>query len=246
VLALAGCGGATTPPASPDDDGVVRVGFLAPCAMPVPRFDANVEVARACPADVDRARKLVEGDRVDVVLAYPDDEQGLALALYAETQADITFVDGSSALPVTTLDVQAANYYRFAPDRRQRAAGLGTYAYRGLGRRSMRLRTDDPYAADAFTVEFCRLGGTPGPAERVPVRVRVRADSAVARLREALRAPSLRDSLAAGLDDNRQAVVDVDVVRGDRVVATQGDVEQTFGGAFTDDQPVEYRAPCER
>lgn len=247
MLALAGCGGAAAPSAPADP--AARIGVLAPCGANVASFPR--QVARACPATVDRARKLIEGDGVDVVLAYPTDEQGFALALYAETQADITFVDGASALPETTLDVQARNYFRFAPDRRQRAAGLGSYAFRELGRRRMRLRTPDGYARDAFTVEFCALGGTPGVPTALPVRARAQGLDAALRLRRALAATGgsldgLRDELARGLDENRQVVAEVRLLRGRRVVATYRGVEQTFGGAFTEEDARDYRPPCER
>jgi hypothetical protein len=248
VLALAGCGSGAASPNAPDD-GVVRVGFLAPCAMRTPDLGRGVEVSRACPADIEHARKLVEGDGVDVVLAYPNDDQGFALALYAETQSDITFVDGSSGLPATTLDVQARNYFRFAPDRRQRAAGLGTYAYRKLGRRHMQLAGGDAYAADAFTVEFCALGGTLGPRQRLPVRARVLYLEASAKLLVALHTvdlEGLRDELARSLDENRQAIVSVEILRGGRRVGYYAFVEQTFGGAFGEDDDVDYRPPCER
>jgi hypothetical protein len=260
VLALAGCGAGVAAPEAPDD-GVVRVGFLAACGRAAPALGARgpggracpgplaVRVVRACPAEVDRARKLVEGDRVDVVLAYPDDDQGFALALYAQTQADITFLDGSSGIPATTLDVQAANYFRFAPDGRQRAAGLGTYAYRELAERRLRLAAD-AYARDAFTVELCALGGEAAGAPRsLPVRARPRYADATRVLRRVLAdggLDGLRDRLARGLDENRQAVVDVDILRGGRVVATFRGVEQTFGGAFSDEDEVDYRPPCER
>jgi len=217
--------------------------------MRTPAFGHDVVVTRACPAGVEGARKLVEGDHADVVVAYPDDETGYKLALYAETQSDVTFVDGSSGLPATTLDVQAPNYFRLAPDRRQRAAGLGTYAYRALGRRRMRLAGVSAFARDAFNVEFCSLGGNPGPRERLRVRTRIRYHDAAHVLRVVLRDAGLRglrDELAQALDDNRQAIVDVQVGRDGRGVAEYEDVEQTFGGVFTEDDEPDRHVGCER
>lgn len=221
---------------------------------------------------VDEARRLVEGEGVDIVLSRPDDEEGAALALYGKTQPDKTFVDATSALQEATLGVEAANVFRFVPDAAQRAAGLGTYAYEELGWRAARIDRDaTPFAlqqAAAFAVEFCRLGGrlverggdgtfvSRGRRARVDgVESRTGGRSAVAALARALRAArddlsdghrALRDELARGLDENRQPVVTVDLVSRGKVVRRVDDIEQSFAGAFDGEEPLPEQPACER
>jgi branched-chain amino acid transport system substrate-binding protein len=62
-----------------------------------------------------------------------------------------------------TLTKPAPNVFRFVPDAAQGAAGLGRYAYRTLGWRTVVTIGDDaPYgweAVSGFVAEFCALGG---------------------------------------------------------------------------------------
>jgi hypothetical protein len=262
VLAACG-GGAGRPDLSLLDDGVLRVGLLQECPSPAPELPGDL--VRGCldgePRHaVEEARRLVEGERVDVILAYPGDDEGYALALYVRTQPDKTLVLGSSALQATTLDVRAPNVFRYVPDAAQRAAGLGTYAYDELGWRVARIeRQETQFAleqAHAFAAEFCRLGGRlvgfRDPADGTFVSIRglpsldgrVVASAeeldAVARLRYALRRvtdlsdghAALRAELGRGLDENGQAIVDVRLLDGGTTVRLVDGVEQTFGGAF--------------
>ena len=278
MLLLAACGGGGgRPDLSLLDDGVLRVGLLDACP---PRHvpDLPGEVVRGCldgaPRHaVEEARRLVEGERVDLILAYPDDDEGYALALYVRTQPDKTLVLGSSALQATTLDVRAPNVFRYVPDAAQRAAGLGTYAYEELGWREARIEHRQTQAAleqaHAFAVEFCRLGGRLAAAggaadgtfastgERPSLDGRVIAAAqdldAAALLRDALRRvddlsdgqAALRSELRRGLDENGQAIVDVRLLAGGVTVRLVTGVEQTFADAFgPETSPLEGEPEC--
>jgi branched-chain amino acid transport system substrate-binding protein len=112
---------------------------------------------------VAEARRLVENQHVDVLLGPLSGDEGIAVANYAKTQTDITFVNGTSGAQETTLQVKAKNFFRFGGDGAQWMAGLGGYAYNELGWRSVAILGEDysyPYTqAAGFVAEFCSLGG---------------------------------------------------------------------------------------
>lgn len=257
------------------DDGVLRVGLLERC--PAEARELPGDVLRGCldgrpTRAVDEARRLVEAEAVDVILAYPDDDEGYALALYVRSQPDKTLVLGSSALQATTLDVAAPNVFRYVPDAAQQAAGLGTWAYERLGwRRASISREETQFAleqAHAFAVEFCRSGGElvaqggdgafVSAARRASLARRVTSDAgeqdAAAVLRTSLAEVTdlsdghagLRQRLRRGLDENGQVVVDVRLLEGRRTLRRLAAVEQTFDGAFTaETSPPEADPVCD-
>ncbi|GAB5468499.1 MAG: ABC transporter substrate-binding protein [Rhodospirillales bacterium] len=109
------------------------------------------------------ARKLVEDDKVQILLGPLSGSEGLALRDYAKTQPQVTFVNGTSAAQDTTLRDPAPNFYRFSTDGVQWQAGLGTYAYEDKGYKSAVVIAEDysfPYSqVQGFMLEFCKLGG---------------------------------------------------------------------------------------
>jgi branched-chain amino acid transport system substrate-binding protein len=112
---------------------------------------------------VAEARRLVESERVDILLGPLSGDEGIAVAEYAKTQPDITFVNGTSGAQETTLRVKAPNFFRFGGDGAQWMAGLGAHAYKKLGWRTVAILGEDysyPYTqAAGFVAEFCSLGG---------------------------------------------------------------------------------------
>jgi branched-chain amino acid transport system substrate-binding protein len=112
---------------------------------------------------VAEARRLVERERVQILLGPLSGDEGIAVANYAKTQPKIVFVNGTSGAQATTLSVKAPNFYRFGGDGAQWMAGLGTYAYKTLGWRKAAILGEDysyPYTlAAGFVSEFCSLGG---------------------------------------------------------------------------------------
>ena len=109
------------------------------------------------------ARRLVENEKVDILLGPLSGDEGVAVANYATSQPGVTFVNGTSGAQETTLRVKAPNFYRFGGDGAQWMAGTGTYAYNELGWRKAAILGEDysyPYTlAAGFTGEFCALGG---------------------------------------------------------------------------------------
>ncbi len=109
------------------------------------------------------ARKLVEDDKVDILLGPLSGSEGLALRDYAKTQPQTTFVNGTSAAQDTTLRDAAPNFFRFTTDGVQWQAGLGTYAFQDKGYKSAVVIAEDysfPYSqVQGFMLEFCKLGG---------------------------------------------------------------------------------------
>ncbi len=119
------------------------------------------------------ARKLVEDDKVDILLGPLSGSEGLALRDYAKTQPQTTFVNGTSAAQDTTLRDPAPNFFRFSTDGVQWQAGLGTYAFENKGYKSAVVIAEDysfPYSqVQGFMLEFCRLGGTVPEKFWVPI-----------------------------------------------------------------------------
>jgi branched-chain amino acid transport system substrate-binding protein len=112
---------------------------------------------------VAEARRLVENVKVDVLLGPLSGDEGIAVANYAKTQPQVTFVNGTSGAQQTTLSVHAPNFFRFGGDGAQWMAGLGAYAYNTLHWKSAAIIGEDysyPYTqAAGFIAEFCGLGG---------------------------------------------------------------------------------------
>jgi branched-chain amino acid transport system substrate-binding protein len=112
---------------------------------------------------VAEARRLVESEKVNVLVGPLSGDEGIAVANYAKTQPQVTFINGTSGAQATTLSVHAPNFFRFGGDGAQWMAGLGSYAYKTLGWRKAAILGEDysyPYTqAAGFLAEFCGLGG---------------------------------------------------------------------------------------
>jgi len=119
------------------------------------------------------ARKLVEDDKVDILLGPLSGSEGLAMRDYAKTQPQVTFVNGTSAAQDTTLRDPAENFFRFTTDGVQWQAGLGTYAYNEKGYKSAVVIAEDysfPYSqVQGFMLEFCEAGGVVPEKFWVPI-----------------------------------------------------------------------------
>jgi branched-chain amino acid transport system substrate-binding protein len=112
---------------------------------------------------VKAARKLVEQDGVKVLVGPLSGDEGLAVKDYAKTQPNVTFLNGTSAAQDTTLRDPAPNFFRFTTDGAQWMAGLGEYAYKDKGYRSVVTVAEDysfPYTqVFGFMADFCKAGG---------------------------------------------------------------------------------------
>jgi branched-chain amino acid transport system substrate-binding protein len=112
---------------------------------------------------IEETRRLVEQLGADILIGPLSGDEGIAVANYAKTQPNKTFLNGISGAQDATLKVQAPNFFRFNPDGAQWSAGLGSYAYSNLGWRTAAVIGDDyafPYTSNAgFIAEFCAVGG---------------------------------------------------------------------------------------
>jgi branched-chain amino acid transport system substrate-binding protein len=119
--------------------------------------DATPDVA------VEATRRLVEQNKVDVVVGPLSGDEGLAVKNYAKQHQDVTFLNGTSGAQNTTLRDPAPNFFRFTTDGAQWMAGLGTYAFKDLGYKKVATLGEDysfPYdQVGGFMTEYCGAGG---------------------------------------------------------------------------------------
>jgi branched-chain amino acid transport system substrate-binding protein len=208
ILAACGDGGGPT----------IRVGVLADCtgglgsfnelelsAAKIPLLEREgkvagkrVELVTGCAESttysvlIAEARRLVEQERVDVLIGPPLDSDGLVLREIARRSPQVTFLLTLSRAQSTTLRDPAPNVFRFQPDGAQQTAGLASYAYERLGWRTAMVVGDDYVTswerAAGFVAEFCALGG------RIAERVFVPVGPASPKLARAI--PSAVDGVA--------------------------------------------------
>jgi branched-chain amino acid transport system substrate-binding protein len=109
-----------------------------------------------------QARRLVEQEGADVVVAPLWYSDGLIVREYAQRQPAVVFL-ATSLEPQTTLQRPQPNIFRFTLDAPQSIAGLGSYAYHRLGWRNVvTFGQGDPSGwplVAGFVAEFCSLGG---------------------------------------------------------------------------------------
>jgi branched-chain amino acid transport system substrate-binding protein len=123
--------------------------------------DAKPDVA------VNATRKLVEQDKVDIMVGPLSGSEGIAVKDYSKTQPNITFINGSSGAQATTLVNPSPNFFRFNTEGAQWMVGLGKAALDKGYKRVMVIAEDYafPYSqVQGFMTEYCRLGG------KVPVK----------------------------------------------------------------------------
>jgi branched-chain amino acid transport system substrate-binding protein len=121
---------------------------------------------------VSATRKLVEQDKVQLLVGPLSGSEGIAVKEYAKTQPGVTFVNGSSAAQETTAINPAPNFFRFSTDGAQWQVGLGTYSYQ-KGYKKVAVVAEDyafPYSqVQGFMVEFCKAGGRVTDKQWVPL-----------------------------------------------------------------------------
>jgi branched-chain amino acid transport system substrate-binding protein len=121
---------------------------------------------------VSATRKLVEQDKVQILVGPLSGSEGIAVKDYAKSQLQTTFLNGTSAAQETTLDKPADNFFRFSTDGAQWSAGLGTHAY-GKGYKNVVVIAEDyafPYSQVAgFMMEYCKAGGKVLDKHWVPI-----------------------------------------------------------------------------
>jgi branched-chain amino acid transport system substrate-binding protein len=118
--------------------------------------DAKPDVA------VNATRKLVEQDKVDIMVGPLSGGEGIAVKDYSKTQPNVTFINGGSGAQATTLVNPSPNFYRFNTEGAQWMVGLGKAAMAKGYKRVMVIAEDYafPYSqVQGFMTEFCKAGG---------------------------------------------------------------------------------------
>lgn len=118
--------------------------------------DAKPDVA------VNATRKLVEQDKVDIMVGPLSGGEGIAVKDYSKTQPQVTFINGGSGAQATTLVNPSPNFFRFNTEGGQWMVGLGKAAL-DKGYKKVMVIAEDyafPYSqVQGFMAEYCRLGG---------------------------------------------------------------------------------------
>jgi branched-chain amino acid transport system substrate-binding protein len=115
------------------------------------------------------AKKLVEQDKVDVLISPLSGAEGIAVRDYSKTQPQITVINASSGAVETTYGDPSAGvtpsptFYRFNMDGAQWHAGLGDYIFNTKKYKKIATIAED-YAFTytqvmGLTVEYCKAGG---------------------------------------------------------------------------------------
>ncbi|MGD0565031.1 MAG: ABC transporter substrate-binding protein [Roseiarcus sp.] len=119
------------------------------------------------------ARKLVEQDKVQILVAPLSGDEGIAVKNYAKTHPEVTFINGGSMAQETTYVDPAPNFFRFNLDGAQAQAGLGDYIYKTKGYK--RIATVGEDYSFVYTqifglvLEFCGDGGLVTNRQWVPL-----------------------------------------------------------------------------
>jgi ABC-type branched-subunit amino acid transport system substrate-binding protein len=108
-------------------------------------------------------RKLVEQDKVPIVIGPVSGSEGIAIRDYSKTQPGVTFLNGSSGAMETTFVTPSPNFFRFNMDGAQWLVGLGEYLYKDKGYKKIVTLAEDysfPYTQIlGLATEYCRAGG---------------------------------------------------------------------------------------
>ena len=109
------------------------------------------------------AKKLVEQDKVDILISPLSGSEGIAIRDYAKSQPQITIVNAASGALETTYVTPAPNFFRYNMDGAQWHAGLGDYIYNTKKYKKIATVAEDysfPYTQlFGLALEYCQLGG---------------------------------------------------------------------------------------
>lgn len=121
---------------------------------------------------VSATRKLVEQDKVQILIGPLSGSEGIAVKDYAKSHLQTTFLNGTSGAQETTLSSSAPNFFRFSTDGAQWSAGLGSHSF-AKGYKKVVVVAEDyafPYSQVAgFMMEFCKAGGKVLDKHWVPI-----------------------------------------------------------------------------
>jgi ABC-type branched-subunit amino acid transport system substrate-binding protein len=138
------------------------------------QIEVTVGATDASPESALRAaRKLVEQDKVDVIVGPLSGSEGIALRDYSKTVPHVTFINGISGAQETTMVDPSETFFRFNMDGAQWTIGLGNYVYNEKGWEIVAAISED-YSFGytnfmGFALEFCRAGGDIVERQWVPL-----------------------------------------------------------------------------
>jgi branched-chain amino acid transport system substrate-binding protein len=119
------------------------------------------------------ARKLVEQDKVQLVIGPISGSEGIAIRDYSKTQPGVTFLNGFSGAMETTYVTPSPNFFRFNTEGSQWMAGLGEYVFKDKGYKKIAVVAEDysfPYTQIfGFSLGYCQAGGQITSKQWVPL-----------------------------------------------------------------------------
>src|ERR1700732_5530817 len=138
------------------------------------QLDFVIASTDATPDSAVRAvRKLIEQDKVQILLSPLSGGGGIAVKNFAKTHPELTFINAASGAQETTYVDPAPNFFRFNMDGAQWQVGLGKYAYENKGYRKIATVGED-YSfiytqVFGLVLEFCGAGGQVSSRQWVPL-----------------------------------------------------------------------------
>src|ERR1700737_5163245 len=137
-------------------------------------LDFVIASTDATPDSAVRAvRKLIEQDKVQILLSPLSGDEGIAVKNFAKTHPEMAFVNASSGAQEATYVDPAPNFFRYNMDGAQWQVGLGKYAYETKGYRKIATVGED-YSfiytqVFGLVLEFCGAGGQGTNRQWVPL-----------------------------------------------------------------------------
>jgi len=128
------------------------------------KIETVVAPTDTTPATTTRmARKLIEQDKVDIIIGPLSGSEGIAMRDYSKTVPDKTVINGISGALETTWVNPSPNFFRFNLDGAQWGTGLGAYVVQKKGwKRIASVSADYSFGYTnflGFAVDFCKAGG---------------------------------------------------------------------------------------
>jgi len=137
-------------------------------------IETIVGATDASPDSAVRAvKKLVEQDKVDVLMSPLSGSEGIAVKDWSKTQPQITVINASSGALETTYVDPSPTFYRYNLDGAQWQAGLGDYIYNVKHYKKIATIGED-YSfvytqVFGLVLEFCQAGGQVSKRVWVPL-----------------------------------------------------------------------------
>lgn len=119
------------------------------------------------------ARKLVEQDKVQIIIGPLSGSEGIAMRDYSKTVPNVTVVNGSSGALETTYVSPSPNFFRFNSDGAMWMYGLGDYILKDKGYKKIAVIAEDysfPYTqVFGLALSYCKAGGQIVQRQWVPL-----------------------------------------------------------------------------